>query len=151
MGSLLACLKPICLSCNNKKKEHEGRPEQRAWHKEEKKERLMKKDKLTLQDYILSSPRSSTLPVTSSKRVYPNPQFVSDGVSKERRLLGGRLDSRIEDGHLETKIEENLLSKGERGKKRVSFRKPEIADVFILVASPTTTHESTNLQVHDHH
>ncbi|KAI3717917.1 hypothetical protein L1987_69839 [Smallanthus sonchifolius] len=146
MGSVLTCLKPICLSCNNNKKEHEGRHEQHALHKEEKNERLTKKDKLTLQDYILSSPRSSSLPVTSSKRVYPNPQFVIDDVSKEKRL-----DSRIEDGHLETKIEENLLSKRERGKKRVSFRKPEIADVFILVASPTTTHESTNLQVHDLH
>lgn len=151
MGSLLACLKPICLLGYNKKKE-DDHGQQRTLHKTEKKERLLMKDKLTLQDYILSSPRSSPFLVTNNKRVHPNPPVVNDSVSNERLLLGARLDARIEgsDGELKTKTEDDDLSSKMR-KKRVSFRMPEVADVFILGGSPTTVHESSDLQVQDHH
>ncbi|KAD5507603.1 hypothetical protein R6Q59_031604 [Mikania micrantha] len=151
MGFLLACLKPICLLGHNKKKEPERRHEQHELHKEEKKEWLLKSDKLTLQDFILGSPRSSSLPITSSKRVYPNPVSIDKGDSRDTCLSEGRFDARIEDeasgydGKLEKKIEGSLSSKGERTKKKVSFKMPEIADVFILVESPTTTVESSDL------
>ncbi|KAK1435607.1 hypothetical protein QVD17_01373 [Tagetes erecta] len=147
MGSLIACLKPICLLGNNKKKEDEKG--QRTLHKEGNKERVLMKNKLTLQDYILSSPRSSPFGVTNNKRVHPNPPVVNERVTSERLLLGARIEGG-EGDQLKTKMDDDLPSKGERRKKRVSFRMPEVADVFILGGSPTTVHESTDSQVHDH-
>ncbi|GKD83597.1 hypothetical protein Tco_1350436, partial [Tanacetum coccineum] len=127
-----------------KKKESKNRQE-RPLHKGEKKEKLLKNDQLTLRDCILSSPRSISLPQpgTSNKRVYPNPStFNNNDVSLDILLSEVRLDVRLkevkddDDNGMETKMEDESMTRGGRTKKRVSFRRPEVAEVFILDASP---------------
>ncbi|PWA86206.1 hypothetical protein CTI12_AA143080 [Artemisia annua] len=141
----------MCVCGKRKKKEYKNRQE-RPLRKEEKKGKLLKNDQLTLRDCILNSPRSSTLPVTSNKRVYPNPStFNNNDVSFERLLLEVRLDAPVkkvkdDDGNdLERKMEEESLTGGGSTKKRVSFRMPEVAEIFILDASldtsPATVHD----------
>ena len=145
--SLLEFLKPMCVCGKRKKKEYKKRQE-RPLRKEEKKSKLLKNDQLTLRDCILNSPRSSTFPVTSNKRVYPNPSnFSNNDVSLERLLVEVHLDVPVkevkdnDDNALETKMKDESLSGGGRTKKRVSFRRPEVAEIFILDASPATVHE----------
>ncbi|PWA39521.1 hypothetical protein CTI12_AA570880 [Artemisia annua] len=147
--SLLQFLKPMCVCGKRKKKEYKNRQE-RPLRKEEKKGKLLKNDQLTLRDCILNSPRSSTLPVTSNKRVYPNPSTLNNNdVSSERLLVEVRLDAPVkevkvkdnDDNDLETKMEDESLSGGGRTKKRVSFRMPEVAEIFILDDSPATVHK----------
>ncbi|KAI3688503.1 hypothetical protein L2E82_46124 [Cichorium intybus] len=123
--SILDCIKPICLFGNRNHKKKKQQP----GHRDEKKERLLKNNQLTLQDCIISSPsfnKSSPLPtVSSSKRIYPNPSFVNENVSIKTLLLRDHLNPLFQndnDNDEETK----------KTKKRVSFRKPEVVDIFIL-------------------
>ncbi|KAL7598656.1 hypothetical protein Lser_V15G20944 [Lactuca serriola] len=143
MGSILDFLKPICLFANrNKKNKHKKRHQNGQKQKDEKKEQLLKNNQLTLQDCILSSPslnRSSPLPLaTSSKRVHPNPSFVTENLSMETQtlLLGDHLNPLFEyDNNDDDDDEMGMGIK--KTKKRVSFRTPEVADIFILtIESP---------------
>nr|GEW22082.1 hypothetical protein [Tanacetum cinerariifolium] len=158
MWSLLEFLKPICVCGKRKKKEFKNRQE-RPLRKGEKKEKLLKNDQLTLRDCILSSPRSSPLPQpgTSNKRVYPNPStFNNNDVSLDIPLSEVRLDARLkevkddDDNGMETKMEDESMSRGGRTKKRVSFRRPEVAEVFILDASPEQLTDTSSYHPRKH-
>ncbi|KAI3673830.1 hypothetical protein L6452_39960 [Arctium lappa] len=128
MESILEFMRSLCFFGNNKKKktQHKRKQQQRP---------SQKNDQPTLQDCILSSPafnRSSPLPATSKKRVHPN-----DDVSMKRLLL--------EDEETVTEMKDDSSPRGRR-KKRVSFRMPEVVDVFIILAASPTTHHSSDLQ-----
>ncbi|KAL4566884.1 hypothetical protein LXL04_031010 [Taraxacum kok-saghyz] len=135
MGSILEFMKPICLFAKrNKNNKHKKKKE--GVHRDEKKEQLLKNNQLTLHECILNSPNiyksSPLLSSSSSKRVYPNPPFVNENVSMETVLLGDCWNPLFEN-------DDDVA--GIKGtKKRVSFRTPEVADIFILSTSPESPH-----------
>ncbi|CAI9756849.1 unnamed protein product [Fraxinus pennsylvanica] len=136
-ASMLECMKPRCLLATSKIKKQSHRQENQQKHQQQLRKNNC--EVLTLEEWILSSPGFNVPKQCPSNRVHPS--FEGDHedlVPESRDNISLEISMKIDEGE-KGKLENSSVGRNQSGKmkKKVSFRSPEVAEIFILYPQQT--------------
>ncbi|XVF70750.1 hypothetical protein PTKIN_Ptkin11bG0187800 [Pterospermum kingtungense] len=132
-------------------KETEQKQLRQVEEKQQKQQQVEKAKDLTLEDWLIDSPgflqKNNGISVGeyhvfrhSSKRVFPSfvREMANSSCNNPRESFSKEKLKKPEDDHVQSEEMEVCLSRSQSGKskKKVSFRLPEEADIFIFHSSP---------------